>query len=160
MIKNWLENKEHCKKLCLENPKLVSQKENNKNFKGDYITWTLVWKWMIKHFDFTFNVLEAKTSQDGSNGFVRAEINIVKEYIYDKDKKLIETNEVNENQTLCLTLETFKRFIKDKDGKYILDKEGNKTFEYYQESPEQLQMRVFVKMVANLTGFGFHLWEK
>lgn len=27
------------------------------------------------------------------------------------------------------------------------------------ETPEKVQMRVFVKLVANLTGFGFHLWK-
>lgn len=46
--------------------------------------------------------------------------------------------------TLSLTLETFKKA----NG------------EYYQETPEQLQMRIFVKLVANITGFGIHLWEK
>lgn len=144
MIKNWLENKEYCKKLCNENPKLLSKKETKGGFSGDYITWTLVYKWLVKNYDFNFEVIEVKTSQDGSNGYVKAKLHLTKEYIYDKDKKLIETNEINEIQTLALTLETFKRTTGD----------------FYQESPEQLQMRVFVKLVANLTGFGFHLWEK
>lgn len=45
---------------------------------------------------------------------------------------------------LSLNLESFKK----SDGTY------------YQETAEQLQMRVFVKLVANITGFGIHLWEK
>lgn len=46
--------------------------------------------------------------------------------------------------TFVLTMETFKK----SNG------------EFYQETPEQLQMRIFVKLVANITGFGIHLWEK
>ena len=90
------------------------------------------YKWLIKNYDFNFEVIEIKTSQDGSTGFVKASLEVI-----DKDEKTYK-------QTLVLSLETFKRA----NG------------EFYQESPEALQMRVFVKLVANLTGFGFHLWEK
>lgn len=131
MLKNWDINKKTCKELCENNPRLLSKKETKGGFSGEYLTWTLVYKWMVKNFDFNFEVLETKTSQDGSTGFVKASLEI-----YDNDKTY--------KQTLILSLETFKRANGD----------------YYQESPEALQMRVFVKLVANLTGFGFHLWEK
>lgn len=132
MIKNWLENKEQCKAAVETNPKLISKKETKGGFSGEYLTWTLVYKWLIKNYDFNFEVIEIKTSQDGSTGFVKASLEVI-----DKDEKTYK-------QTLVLSLETFKRA----NG------------EFYQESPEALQMRVFVKLVANLTGFGFHLWEK
>lgn len=132
MIKDWLENKKKCKEIVEKNPKLLSKKETKGGFSGEYITWTLVYKWMINNYDFNFEVIEIKTSTDGSNGFVKASLEVE-----DKDNKKYK-------QTLVLSLETFKR----QNG------------EFYQESPEALQMRVFVKLVANLTGFGFHLWEK
>lgn len=131
MIKNWKENKNKCKEICEKNPHVLSKKTTKGDFTGIYITWTFVYKWLVQNYDFNFEVLEVKTSIDGSSGFVKARLTIYADtYTY--------------SQTLALTLETFKRA----NG------------EFYQESPEQLQMRVFVKLVANLTGFGFHLWEK
>ena len=86
---------------------------------------------MVKTYDFVFEVNEIKTTNDGANGYVKATLIVNEE---DKQYK----------QTLALTLDTYIR----NDGTF------------YQETPEQLQMRVFVKLVANMTGFGFHLWEK
>lgn len=133
MIKNWLENKKQCKEVVDKNPKLLSKKETKGGFSGEYLTWTLVYKWMINNYDFNFEVIEIKTSQDGSTGYVKASLEV-------EDKE----DNKKYKQTLVLSLETFKRANGD----------------FYQESPEALQMRVFVKLVANLTGFGFHLWER
>jgi len=83
---------------------------------------------MVKTYDFVFEVNEIKTTNDGANGYVKATLVVNEE---DKQYK----------QTLALTLDTYIR----NDGTF------------YQETPEQLQMRVFVKLVANMTGFGFHL---
>lgn len=143
MIKNWEKNKENCKEVVSKNPKLLSTKKTKGGFSGEYLTWTLVYKWLVERYEFNFEVLEIKTSNDGSQGYVKARLTINKQYIY-KDGILIKTIDCNYQQTLALTLETFVK----QDGTF------------YQETPEQLQMRVFVKLVANLTGFGFHLWEK
>lgn len=131
MVKNWVENKNYCEETVKKNPKLIMTKKNKGGFDGNYLTWTLVYKWMVKNYDFVFEVNEIKTTNDGANGYVKATL-IVKE----EDKQY--------KQCLALTLDTYIR----NDGTF------------YQETPEQLQMRVFVKLVANITGFGFHLWEK
>ena len=131
MVKNWVENKNYCEETVKKNPKLIMTKKNKGGFDGNYLTWTLVYKWMVKTYDFVFEVNEIKTTNDGANGYVKATLIVNEE---DKQYK----------QTLALTLDTYIR----NDGTF------------YQETPEQLQMRVFVKLVANITGFGFHLWEK
>ena len=131
MVKNWVENKNYCEETVKKNPKLKKKKKNKGGFDGNYLTWTLVYKWMVKTYDFVFEVNEIKTTNDGANGYVKATLVVNEE---DKQYK----------QTLALTLDTYIR----NDGTF------------YQETPEQLQMRVFVKLVANMTGFGFHLWEK
>ena len=131
MVKNWVENKNYCEETVKKNPKLIMTKKNKGGFDGNYLTWTLVYKWMVKTYDFVFEVDEIKTTNDGANGYVKATL-LVKE-----DSEVY-------RQTLALTLDTYIR----NDGTF------------YQETPEQLQMRVFVKLVANMTGFGFHLWEK
>lgn len=43
--------------------------------------------------------------------------------------------------------------------KVVTNKKTGDKFEK-QETPEQLQMRVYVKLVANITGFGLHLWHE
>lgn len=149
MIKNWEENKKKCKEICEKNPKLLRKKETKGGFNGEYLTWTLVYKWMVKNYEFNFEVLEIKTSLDGSTGYVRAQLVLVKEKIFNEEKELVREEPIFFSQTLALSLETFAR--KNKEGQIV---------DYYQESPEALQMRVFVKLVANLTGFGFHLWER
>ena len=131
MVKNWVENKNYCEETVKKNPKLIMTKKNKGGFDGNYLTWTLVYKWMVKTYDFVFEVNEIKRTNDGANGYVKATLVVNEE---DKQYK----------QTLALTLDTYIR----NDGTF------------YQETPEQLQMRVFVKLVANMTGFGFHLWEK
>ena len=131
MVKNWVENKNSCEETVKKNPKLIMTKKNKGGFDGNYLTWTLVYKWMVKTYDFVFEVNEIKTTNDGAKGYVKATLVVNEE---DKQYK----------QTLALTLDTYIR----NDGTF------------YQETPEQLQMRVFVKLVANMTGFGFHLWEK
>ena len=131
MVKNWVENKNYCEETVKKNPKLIMTKKNKGGFDGNYLTLTLVYKWMVKTYDFVFEVNEIKTTNDGANGYVKATLVVNEE---DKQYK----------QTLALTLDTYIR----NDGTF------------YKETPEQLQMRVFVKLVANMTGFGFHLWEK
>ena len=129
-FEKWFKNKDECKRICNENPKVLSTKKTKGGFEGTYLTWTLVYKWLVKNYEFQFEVVEIKTSNDGSSGYVIAKLTID-----------------NVSQQLALTLETFQRQLNGK-------------VEFYQETPEQLQMRVFVKLVANITGFGFHLWEK
>lgn len=131
MIKNWIENKNYCEEQVKKNPKLIMTRKNKGGFDGNYLTWTLVYKWMVKTYDFVFEVNEIKTTNDGANGYVKATLIVNEE---DKQYK----------QCLALTLDTYIK----QDGTF------------YQETPEQLQMRVFVKLVANITGFGFHLWER
>lgn len=131
MVKNWIENKNYCEETVKKNPRLLETKKNKGGLDGQYLTWTLVYKWMVKTYDFIFEVNEIKTTNDSTNGYVKATLVVNEE---DKQYK----------QCLALTLDTYKR----NDGTF------------YQETPEQLQMRVFVKLVANMTGFGFHLWEK
>lgn len=131
MVKDWLKNKKTCEDTTKQKPFLVSSKKSKGGFEGSYITWTLVYRWMVEHYDFVFEVDEIKTTNDGANGYVKATL-------------LVREDGEVYRQTLALTLETY---VKKDDT-------------FYQETPEQLQMRVFVKLVANITGFGFHLWEK
>ena len=78
MVSKWNENKLYCLEQVNKNPKLIMVRKNKGGFDGQYLTWTLVYKWMVKNYDFVFEVNEIKTTNDGANGYVKATL-IVKE---------------------------------------------------------------------------------
>ena len=84
MVSKWNENKLYCLEQVNKNPKLIMTRKNKGGFDGNYLTWTLVYKWMVKNYDFVFEVNEIKTTNDGANGYVKATLIVNednKEYI-------------------------------------------------------------------------------
>ena len=134
-FEEFSKNREQCIEMVNKFPNLISKRETKGGFTGDYLTWLHVWKWVRRNYNWIgFEVVEVRVSEAYA-GYVIGRI-----FDIESGKNLGQ---------LGLNLESFKRVdFKTKETTYV------------NETVEQLQMRVFVKLIANYTGFGIHLWEK